>query len=94
MERAFEQKLRHAIDDQISFMGNITHFLGMKFDCIRDQQNNLSVYLSQTAFIDTLANMAQVENANPVRSPYRSGYPVDKIPPPSTPVATHTILQM
>ena len=38
--------------------------------------------------------MAQVESANPVKTPFRSGFPIDKIPPPNTPASPATILQM
>ena len=75
-------------------MGPVTHFLGIKFDCLRDQHNNLTIYLSQTAFINTLTQLAKLENAITVNTPYRSGYPVDKIEPPPSNAHPSTILQM
>ena len=32
------------LDGKINFMGEITHFLGIKFQCTTDEQNNLSIF--------------------------------------------------
>ena len=84
VEKAFEQALHRVLDGKITFMGQITHFLGIKFDCIRDNNKQLTIHMSQTAFIETLVEIAGLTDANPVSSPYRSGFPIDKIKSPTS----------
>lgn len=69
VEKAFQTKLNNALQGKISFMGPVTYFLGIKFDCLRDQHNNLTIYMSQTTFIHTLTQLAKLENAITVNSP-------------------------
>ena len=94
VEQAFQSKFSTVLKDKISFMGPVTHFLGIKFDCLCDNANNLNIYMSQTAFIDSLTETANLTNANAVTTPYHNGYPVDKIEPPPTPASPSAILQM
>ena len=94
VEKEFETRLADIMNNQISFMGTVTHFLGIKFDCIRNHDNNLNIYMSQTAFIDSLVHHSNLSSTNSVNTPYRSGYPVDTIPEPTSPSSPQQILQM
>ena len=75
-------------------MGPVTHFLGIKFNCLHDNDNNLNIYMSQIAFVDSLTATANLTNANAVATPYCNGYPVYKIESLPTPDSPSAILQM
>ena len=62
-------------------MGDVSHFLGMKFTWSR-QPSSLSVHLSQGAFIDNLSYDIGLDPdcVTAPKTPYRSGYPIDSIP--------------
>ena len=64
------------------FNGPIQWFLGIKFQHQRHTNGDVTIHLSQEAFIDTLADLSNLNKphmTNP-KTPYRSGYPVDSIP--------------
>ena len=67
---------------KVSFSPQVDYFLGIKFDCHRHSRNSVTIQLSQAAFSENLLiqNSMNGEMINPVQSPYRSGYPIDKIP--------------
>ena len=79
VEQAFEKQLSKLTD--VDFLGNVNHFLGIKFDWHRSQ-NNLTAHLSQKAFIDNLSQEIGLdhESSKAPRTPYRSGLPIDSIP--------------
>jgi deoxyuridine 5'-triphosphate nucleotidohydrolase len=80
VEEKFETDFGNKIDTD--FNGQIGYFLGINFDCKRHDDGNVSIHLSQEAFIENLCQLANLdnENVNPTRTPYKSGYPVDSIP--------------
>lgn len=56
--------------------------MGIKFNSIRHDDGNITIKLNQEAFIDSLVAQTELDGEGvtcPV-SPYRSGYPIDKIP--------------
>ena len=77
-EIAFEQKL-HSLTS-VDFMGEVSHFIGIKFSWDRKPDNHIAVHMTQEAFADNLIDVAGLTNANTVKTPYRSGHPVDNIP--------------
>ena len=54
----------------------------MKFECVRHNTQEVTIHLSQEAFISNLLiqNKLHGEDVNKVITPYRSGFPIDKIP--------------
>jgi deoxyuridine 5'-triphosphate nucleotidohydrolase len=82
--KAVEEKFEKAFDQKIDidWNGQIDYFLGIQFQCKRHENNDVSILLSQEAFIDTIINSAdlQHDDITTPKSPYRSGYPIDKIP--------------
>ena len=76
------------------FDGEITHFLGISFNCKRHDgpERHVSIHLSQEEFIDTLLVKAGLDDPDSGTCPtpyrYRSGYPIDKIPKKSYDSAT------
>ena len=62
-------------------MGDVSHFLGMKFTWSRTA-SSLSVHLSQGAFVDNLAFSTGLDPAYKTapKTSYRSGLPIDSIP--------------
>ena len=79
VEAEFESKLQALTD--VDFMGDVQHFLGIKFAWTRTN-DSLTAHLSQSAFID---NLSQEAGFDPLctktpKTPYRSGLPIDSIP--------------
>ena len=83
VEKEFEKRIK--ANTNVDFMGNVTHFLGMRFQWRKDD-THLKVHLSQEAFSDTLIEQAGLSHfsASTKKTPYRSGYPVDMIEPDTT----------
>lgn len=61
-------------------MGNVTHFLGLRFQW-RQTKDTLKVHMSQEAFSDNLIQQAGLStiSAKSNLTPFRSGNPVDSI---------------
>ena len=75
-------------------MGPVTHFLGIKFDTMRNNNNSLSIYTLQLAYINTLIQTTNLQSSNAVPTPYRNGFPADSIKPPTTLANDKILLQM
>ncbi len=80
VEEKFEKEFGSKIP--MDFNGDITYFLGINFKCKRHPDGNVSIFLSQQAFIENLVETAGLSGraVNTPHTPYRSGLPVDKIP--------------
>ena len=80
VEQAFETTFGQQV--KTKFNGVIDYFLGIKFTYRDNEDGSLSVYLSQEAFIDNIVKQFKLDGAGvgTPRTPYRSGYPVDKVP--------------
>ena len=80
VEKAFETEFGASI--KTTFDGDISHFLGINFTNIRHDDGHLSIHLTQEAFTDTLVQKAGLDGPDSATAPtpYRSGYPIDKIP--------------
>ena len=78
VEKEFQQRLSSMTN--VDFMGQVTHFLGLKFQW-KQSANRLSAHISQEAFADTLIEQAGLTHLSVTahKTPYRSGYPVDSI---------------
>ena len=73
----FEIELQKQLN--VDFDHAPSHFLGMKLDCTHNE-NKTSIVITQPATIEALVESSNLQSvANPVMTPYRSGYPVDKI---------------
>ena len=82
VEAAFEKKLK--AKTLVDFMGQVTHFLGIKFQWRKFQSRNedhVKAHLSQAAYIENLVQMVGLSNDsyNSKPTPYRSGLPVDNV---------------
>ena len=80
VEKHFETEFGNKIDT--SFNGPIDYFLGISFSHQRHINNDVTIHMSQHAFIDSLLVMTKLEHSDShsAPTPYRSGYPVDCIP--------------
>eukprot|EP00957_Ditylum_brightwellii_P208746 15358763-Ditylum_brightwellii.AAC.1 len=81
----------------VKFTSEPAHFLGIQFETIKED-NDITIFLSQEATIKVLITELSLDLANTVQSPYRSGYPIDKIPtssnlPPATLLATQNLMR-
>eukprot|EP00804_Cyclotella_cryptica_P023774 CCRYP_011152-RA/>CCRYP_011152-RA protein AED:0.31 eAED:0.31 QI:0/0/0/1/1/1/2/0/815 len=83
-ERIFKEALTKASKVKVDFMGTVDYFLGTAFNWKRHADGNLSVLLSQSAFIEYAAHRFAINKVTPTpnMTPYRSGVPIDYIPPP------------
>jgi hypothetical protein len=81
-----EERFKAALKQRVvvDFMGDVDWFLGTAFTWKRHRDGNLSVLLSQSAFTEFSAHRFAVNKFNqvPNMTPYRSGLPIDSIPPP------------
>ena len=93
VEALFEKQFSSAID--LTLNGPVDYFLGITFNHSTDAQGNVTIHMSQQAFIDNLLQMVELDKSaiTSVPTPYRSGFPVDRIPtlPPTdkTPAIKH-----
>ena len=80
VENIFQERFGAEIDTD--FNGKIGYFLGINFDCTCHDDDNVTIHLSQEAFIDNLCELAGLSSnaVNTVKTLYKSGYPVDIIP--------------
>lgn len=79
-----EQKFKKDFSSKITMdlNGEVDYFLGIKFNTIRHDDGHVTIKLNQEAFIDSLVAQAELDGKGVTcpTSPYRSGYPIDKIP--------------
>ncbi len=78
-KKYFEKQLGQLIT--VDFMGDATHYLGLKFDWVRHENGELDCYLSQRTFAEQTVSSNGLSAANPTKSPYRSSHPVDSVAP-------------
>jgi len=81
VEREFEKQLSSI--GNVDFMGQVSHFLGIEFSWRFHQDGNLSESLTQQSFAENLVDSVNYSTASVSSyvSPYRSGLPIDSIPP-------------
>ena len=67
---------------KVTFSPDVDFFLGLKFDTIQHANKDVTIHLSQTAFIENLLHQFNMDtdDINTVQNPYRSGLPIDSIP--------------
>ena len=80
VEKEFEQRFSAKIN--MTLNGPIQYFLGIRFTHTNHDDGHISTKLSQEAFTETLIAAADLNHDAVIapHSPYRSGYPIDKIP--------------
>eukprot|EP00957_Ditylum_brightwellii_P076041 5779879-Ditylum_brightwellii.AAC.1 len=96
---AVEKKFEEGMAENVSFielMGTFSHFLGIKFQWEIDNEREITCCLSQGTFIDTLIQLAQLENLQPSTppTPYHNRLPVNTIKnKPPTDIVEHQTLE-
>jgi hypothetical protein len=83
-ERLFEQRL--ATKCIVDFMGEVSWFLGCKDEWENLPDERLTVSITQTAKTEDLIDTHHMTESNPVDSPDRSGYIIDRIPDDGLPM--------
>jgi hypothetical protein len=80
-EKSFQQQLAKKV--VVEFMGDVDYFLGTAFTWEHLPGCHLSIHLSQSAFTEFTAHRFAVDRFNRTlhMTPYRSGYPINSIPP-------------
>ena len=99
VEKSFESQFRASVNT--TFDGEVNYFLGIAFHNTRHEDGHISIHMSQEAFTDTLVAKAKLDgpDCGTCPTPYRSGFPVDKILPKDYPAAlqariTHKMQQL
>jgi hypothetical protein len=77
-EQWFETEMKKLFT--VDFMGPVSYFLGCRYDWIKQEDGSLSVHISQEGFVDAILERFGMTNCCPAPTPYRSGYPIDRIP--------------
>jgi hypothetical protein len=92
VEKAFEEKFGAIFDTD--FQGEINHFLGINFNCYRDDENHVTVHMSQENDALELIIKAHLDHPSTASkdTPYRSGHPVDSVPDVDMPINERAIL--
>ena len=80
VEKSFETEWGKRF--KTTFDGDVSHFLGITFHTDTHKDGHISIHMNQEPFTDSLCQMTKLDGpeAYTVPTPYRSGYPVDKIP--------------
>ena len=80
VEKAFMQQFSSNVS--CTFTKEINYFLGIKFTSDKDTKGNISITLTQQAYIENLLFQLNLhgDEINCPSTPYRSGYPIDNIP--------------
>jgi hypothetical protein len=86
VEQLFESRLKTHC--KVDFMGEVSWFLGCKYEWENLPNGALTVSITQTAKAEEIIQDHGMEDCNPVKSPYRTGINIDRIPnddPPNHP---------
>ena len=82
VETTFEQEFSKKID--IDFNGQVSCFLGIKFNAVKHDDGEVDILMNQPAFIKHLAHTAGLSDVTTIpTAPYRNGFPMDSIPTPT-----------
>ena len=92
-KRLFKKLLKSKLT--VDFMGQTSHFLGMKYTWVQHNDGHVTLHLSQPAFIEQLLATINLlhPHVNTASTPYRSGLPVDSILPTTVSESQQTALQ-
>ena len=74
VEKWFERTLKEHV--KVEFMGSVSYFLGSRYVWYHTE-NGLAVHVSQPGFSELLLERFGMSDANPVKTPYRSGLVID-----------------
>ena len=77
-ERHFEKSPRELVN--VVLMGEVSHFLDIKFQWTHHNDCHLDVNLNQEAFSEQLVANNDLTNSPPTLTIFRSGLPIDSIP--------------
>ena len=78
MEAWFEQGLQSKV--KVDFMGTVSWFLGQAYEWFTTSDNRVTCHISQEAFVEQLLERNKLLECKPTRTPYRSGYVIDRVP--------------
>jgi hypothetical protein len=90
VEALFEKRL--STKCRVDFMGEVSWFLGSKYEWERLPDGRLTVSITQTAKSEDILETHGMTNCNPIASPYRTGFPIDRIPHDGVPIESKTAL--
>ena len=83
LENKFEKELAKHLT--VDFMGTVDYFLGCRYLWYHDELLGQCCHISQPGFIEQLLDKFNMSECNEVKTPYRSGMPIDRIPRDNTP---------
>mmetsp|Transcript_3382 Transcript_3382/g.5163 ORF Transcript_3382/g.5163 Transcript_3382/m.5163 type:complete len:553 (-) Transcript_3382:330-1988(-) len=80
VKEQFKQQLGDTF--KTDFHDNVTHFLGLNFQCTKDKDGHVDIFINQQVDAEELMEKANLHHASTqtAKTPYRSGHPVDTIP--------------
>ena len=90
VETLFEQQL--STKCRVDFMDNVSWFLGSKYEWETLTDKRLTVSITQTAKAEDIIDNHGMSDCNPIASPYRTGFPIDRIPHDGIPLEAKTTL--
>mmetsp|Transcript_2888 Transcript_2888/g.4074 ORF Transcript_2888/g.4074 Transcript_2888/m.4074 type:complete len:322 (-) Transcript_2888:372-1337(-) len=80
VEKEFETRFSTQFEMELN--EPIQHFLGIKFQCNKDPNGDITIHMGQKSFTDSLVYSANLQDPAVIspKTPYKAGFPVDKIP--------------
>jgi hypothetical protein len=90
VEALFEQQL--STKCRVDFMGEVSWFLGSKYEWETLPDGRLTVSITQTAKAEDIIDNHGMSDCNAIASPYRTGFPIDRIPHDGVPLEQKTAL--
>ena len=77
MEEWFENNLKSHL--KVDFMGDVSWFLGQRYEWHNDEHGKVTCHISQQAMIEGMLKKHKFPDIARSRSPYRFGLKIDKI---------------
>ena len=84
VEAWFEQNLSSFV--KVDFMGDVSWFLGQRYEWHTNIDGHVSCHISQQAFVDQMLEKHNMRDCHISRSPYRLGLKIDRIEHDNIPV--------
>ena len=77
VEEWFESNLKSHV--KVDFMGDVSWFLGQRYDWCTDDDGRVSCHVSQQAMVEGMLQKFNLQQLKPAKTPYRSGLKIDRI---------------
>lgn len=78
VKTTFQQKFSNVY--KADFQNEVSYFLGVDFHITKHDDSHLDIFMNQPIDVQNLLTKCNLNDTNPVSTPYWRGHPVDSIP--------------